>query len=83
MFLAWLILLFALITFLTGFNKSLVSTSPWAGIFSSGGLARCSTITHRQADGRVAIEQGGEVTLHLHLVATRDATAPDKDEHAD
>ena len=81
-FLGWLMWLFVHITFLTGFKNRLAAMFHWARTFSSGGRAE-RTITLRQVIGRVAIDAGWRRRPHLHLVATSDATAPDKDEHAD
>jgi hypothetical protein len=74
--------LFVHITFLTGFKNRFAAMLHWSRTFSSGGRAE-RTITLRQVIGRAAIEQAGGDAFPLRLVAMRDATAPDGDEHAD
>ena len=81
-FLGWLMWLLVHITFLTGFKNRLAAMFHWSRTFTSGGRAE-RTITLRQVIGRVAIEQGGGDVLTHQIVAATDATATDRDEHAD
>ena len=81
-FLGWLMWLFVHITFLTGFKNRLAAMWHWAGTFISGGRAE-RTITVRQVISRVALEQGGGDDLTRRVIATSDASASERDDHAD